>query len=279
MSELLHILGLPLLICVLAGSMLAHLGIHVLKREVIFIDIAVAQIAAVGSLAAHLAFDAEEDAFISYAFSLALVLLISAFYAVVRKRVTQISIEAVIGISYAITAAGGLFLIGVAPGHAHAHEMLAGNLLWVTWRNIFTCLAVFSGVGLCLFVVRKPLSQISNNYHQAVERGINVAWWDFVFYALAGVAIALSVRIIGVVVVFAFLIIPATISALFSARWLMRMFIACATTMMASIAGLLFSYYLDDFSMGPPIALFLGAFLLIAAVLAKLRPRAIKAPG
>ncbi len=271
MADLIQIVGTPFLACLIIGSILAYFGMHVLKREVIFIDIAVAQVAAVGSLVAHEFFHAEEDTLTSYLCSFAFVLLISAFYSVVRRRITQISIEAVIGISYAITTAGALFLIGLRPGHVHVQEMLAGNLLWVTWSQIIACLMVFSAVGIVIFFIRKPLSLISEDYEHAVDKGVNVSLWDFVFYTLVGIAITVAVRIAGVVVVFAFLIIPATTSALFSANWVVRMIIACVTCTVSSAAGLLFSYYLDDFSVGPPIALFLGGILLVAALAARFR--------
>ncbi|MBL7154428.1 MAG: metal ABC transporter permease [Phycisphaerae bacterium] len=270
MPQLIQILGLSFVACIVIGAMLSYLGIHVLKREVIFIDIAVAQVAAVGSIAAHLAFHVEEDALLAYIFSLACVVLMAAFYAVVRAKIVQISIEAVIGISYAVTAAAALFLIGIAPGHAHAQEMLAGNLLWVTWRHIILSLAVFCAVGLCFYVFRKPLSAISEDYHQAHESAIGgrIILWDFLFYSLLGVVITLAVRVTGVVVVFALLIIPATTSALFSARLGLRMLIALATVTAATILGLLLSYYFD-FSVGPAVAIFLGVLLTAAALVAK----------
>ena len=113
MSQLISLLGLPFLICIMMGAILGYCGIHVLKREVIFIDIALAQIAAVGAVVAHLAFHAEEGAPLSYVFSFGFVLLIALFYASVRGRVVQISVEAVIGISYAIAAAAALAPEGV----------------------------------------------------------------------------------------------------------------------------------------------------------------------
>lgn len=279
MPQLIHILGLPFLMCLIMGIILGYFGIHVLKREVIFIDIAVAQVAAVGSIAAHLIFGVEEDQLISYLFSLGCVLLIAAFYAAARSKVVQISIETVIGISYAITAAGAMFLIGIAPGHAHAEEMLAGRLLWVTWSHIILCLIVFSFVASCLYVFRKPLSRISENHENAIAQGRNVMWWDFVFYALLGVVITVAVRVTGVVTVFSFLIIPATISALFSKSWGVRMFLALAAITVASLGGLIFAYFFD-FSIGPAIALFLGAVLVISSLLARFtRSSEVKLPN
>jgi len=268
MPQLVQILGLPFLMCLIMGTILAYFGIHVLKRDIVFINIAVAQVAAIGSIAAHLAFEVEENALLSYLFSLGCVLSIAAFYAIVRRKIIQISIEAVIGISYAITAAGAMFLISIAPGHAHAEEMLAGKLLWVTWQHIILCLVVFTAVAFCLYIFRKPLSKISENYEEAITQGLKVIWWDFVFYALLGVVITVAVRVTGVVTVFSFLIIPATISALFSTHWGLRMFIAWTAATVASLAGLLFAYRFD-FSLGPAIALFLGAVLVIAALCSK----------
>lgn len=272
MSQLIQILGMPFLMCLIMGPILAYFGIHVLKRDIVFINIAVAQVAAVGSIAAHLAFDAEEDTLISYLFSLGCVLLIAAFYAIARRKIIQLSIEAVIGISYAITAAAAMFLIGIAPGHAHAEEMLAGRLLWVTWQHIVLCLVVFTAVAFCLHIFRKPLFRISEDYEESVTQGLKVIWWDFVFYALLGVVITVAVRVTGVVTVFSFLIIPATISALFTAHWGLRMFIAWAAATVASLGGLLFAYFFD-FSLGPAIALFLGAVLVIAALFSGRSPK------
>jgi zinc/manganese transport system permease protein len=267
MSDFFAMFGSPLAACVLMGSILSYLGMHVLKREVIFIDIAVAQVAAVGALAAHMVFHVEEDALISFLCSLACVLAMAAFYAVARWKVKDISIEAVIGISYAITAAGALFLIGIEPGHAHAHEILAGSLLWVTWRDVLIALIVFGivGVGLCAF--RKPLSAVSDNHNGAAQHGLNVVLWDFIFYALLGVVITVSVRLSGVVTVFAMLIIPATTSALFTTG-LSRLLVAWSAVVVASLGGLLASYY-RDFSAGPAIALCLGILLVIAAIVAR----------
>ena len=271
MEHLIQLFSQPFLVCLTMVVILGYMGIHVLKREVIFIDIAVAQIAAVGSIAAHLAFHVEEETLVAYAFSLACVIPMAAFYAVVRAKIVQISIEAVIGISYAITAAAGLFLIGIAPGHAHAQEMLAGNLLWVTWRHIIVSLIVFCAVGLALYVFRKPLGAVSDDYRKAHQSAVGgrIILWDFLFYSLLGVVITLAVRVTGVVVVFALLIIPATTSALFSERLGVRMVIALVTVTTASVLGLLFSYYLD-FSVGPAVAMLLGVLLLLAALLSKL---------
>jgi len=269
MSQLVQIIGLPFLMCLIIGTILGYFGIHVLKREVIFIDIAVAQVAAVGTLAAHLLFDVEEDTLISYVFSLCCVLLISAFYACVRKKIVLISIETVIGISYAITAAGAMFLIGIAPGHAHAEEMLAGNLLWITWPHIIASAIVAIIVLAMVVLFRRPFHETCADYDHALAQGHNVVWWDFLFYLLLGAVITVSVRVAGVVVVFAFLILPATTAVLITRSARTQMFLAWIVLAIGSAVGLVFSYRFD-FSIGPPVALFLAVILAAVAIVRRL---------
>lgn len=266
MSQLIQIIGLPFLACILMGSVLGYLGIHVLKREVIFVDIALAQIAAVGAIVSHLAFEAHEGSLLSYVCSLSAVFAVAAFYAVSRISIVQISLEAVIGISYAIAAAAALFLVGVAPGgHIHIQEILSGSLLWTSRRDVISGLLLFSIAGFCFYLFRKPLISISNNYQQIQTKKARVVLWDLVFYLLLGVVITFSVQMGGIVVVFAYLIIPATISTIFTTSLVPQLIIIWTAAIIASISGLLFAYYLD-FSIGPAIALFLGIELVIAAL-------------
>ncbi|HUT30100.1 MAG TPA: metal ABC transporter permease [Sedimentisphaerales bacterium] len=278
MPQMIQILGLPFLACLLISAILGYLGIHVLKREVIFIDIALAQIAAVGSIGAHLAFEAHGDSPLAYVCSLACVLAAAVFYAVIRSRIFQISIEAVIGISYALAAAAALFLVGIAPGgHIHIHHILSGSLLWTNCTQVIIASVVFSLVGLALYLIRKPLTEISNSYRNHLSEKAAVVFWDFVFYLLLGIVITLSVQIGGVVVVFAYLIIPATIAAIFSLRPILQLMLIWIAGVIASIMGLLFAYYLD-FSIGPAIALFLGVELILAALVGSL-PKTSSSPA
>ena len=269
MPPIIQILGLPFLACVLMSSILGYLGTHVLKREVIFIDIALAQIAAVGSIAAHMIFEIHGECALVYLCSFGCVLLAAGFYALVRSRIFQISLEAVIGISYAIAAAAALFLVGIAPGgHIHIQHILSGSVLWTSWKQIIVCLIIFSVAGVCFYLIRKPITEISNSYRENTAKNLRTVFWDFIFYVLLGVVITLSVHICGVVVVFAYLIIPATISVVFSRRLCIQLTIVGATAIIASLGGLLFAYHLD-FSIGPVIALFLGCELVITSLIAR----------
>jgi len=270
MLQLIQIVGLPFLACVMMSSVLGYLGIHVLKREVIFVDIALAQVAAVGVIVSHLVFDVHGDSALSYVCSMAAILIMAVFYAIARISIVQISLEAIIGISYAIAAAGALFLVGIQPGgHIHIQHILSGSLLWINWRDIVAGAIAFSAVGFCLYLVRKPLTSLSESYKHTCSKGAGSIFWDLVFYLLVGLVITLSVQMGGVVLVFAYLIIPATISALFTSRLEIQLMIISIAAISASIFGLLFAYYLD-FSVGPAIALLLGVELIIAATIGKL---------
>jgi zinc/manganese transport system permease protein len=266
MLHFVELLGLPFLVCVAMTAILGYLGIHVLSREIVFVDIALAQIVAVGAIGAHLALGVHEHSLMTYVASLALALGAAAFYALARRKVLRISQEAVIGVSYAIAAAAALFLIGIAPGgHVHTQHMLAGSILWASWTDLLVCALVFATVGICFYLLRHPFQRISSDYDGAVRDGMKVVVWDFLFYALLGVVITFAVRIGGVVVVFAFLIIPATISAIFTSRLGRRLLITWGAGILGALLGLLFAHRLD-FSIGPAVALFLGVQLALAGL-------------
>lgn len=295
MSGILQMLGLPFLACLLLTGILSYLGLHVLQREVIFIDIAMAQFAALGAVIAHVGFGLHADTWGTWAASLTATLLASAFFATTRQKIRCLHIEAVIGISYAVAAAAALMVIGKgAGGHTHIQQMLSGSILWTTGRDLGRCAVVFVFVGGCFYLFRRPFRVLSRDYGQAGaarpgtraargERGSRrvhhgLLGWDFLFYALCGVVITVSVALAGVVVVFTFLIIPATVSALVCKGWGARLLVAWACGAAASVAGLLFGYYLD-FSAGVSVSMFLGVLLLAAALTAKRPVESRPAPG
>ncbi|MCK5850224.1 MAG: metal ABC transporter permease [Kiritimatiellae bacterium] len=266
MTELIATFGFPFLACLLMTGILGYMGLHVLKREIVFIDIAVAQVSAFGAITAHMFFHAHGDSLVATVCALGSTLVAALFFAIVRRRMPVLPIEATIGIVYALAAAGALFMIGKSTGgHTHIMRMLTGSLLWVNLRDIGWAALAFGLVGMCFRLFRKPLQQISDNYDNASIDGLNVVAWDFFFYALCGVVITMAVRLAGVVVVFCFLIIPATISALFSSKWGTRLLITWIAGVLGSIAGLIFCW-LMDFSAGVSVALFLGVLLILLSV-------------
>jgi zinc/manganese transport system permease protein len=266
MMHIVSVQGLPFLACLVMLGLLSYVGIHVLKREVIFIDIALAQIAAVGAISAHVVFHIHGHSIAAHGLAFGSTLVAAAFFAIVRRRIKQIPLEAVIGVAYAVSAAAALFIVGVSPGgHVHIHEMLAGSILWATWSDVLWSAGVLAAVGLCFYLFRGPFRTISEGYEEALARGYATLGWDFLFYALIGVVITTAVRIAGVVVVFAFLIIPATLSVLFATGWSARLGVGWAAGAISAALGLLFANRYD-FSVGPAIALFLGLALIVAGL-------------
>ena len=265
MMEILQFLIPPFIACATILGLLGYLGIHVLKREIIFIDIALAQIAAVGATFAHVVFHAEEDTLFAYLCAFAFTLLASIFFSQIDKRITQISHEAIIGVTYAIAAAAALFILALsAGGDVHAEHMLTGSILWAQWSDILQIALLFALVGGFHFIFRKRFMRLSEDY-EAAQNQPNAAWWDFLFYATMGLVITFSVKIAGVLVIFSFLIIPGTFSALFAESWRKRIMIAWGVGIFAVISGLALSYGLD-FSCGPSVVSFLGLFLVIGAI-------------
>lgn len=267
MWEGIQLLILPFVACATILSLLGYLGIHVLKREIIFIDIALAQIAAVGATFAHIYLGTKENSMLAYLCAFGFTVLAAMFFSQIGKRIRQISTESVIGVSYAIAAAAALFILALsAGGDVHMENMLTGSILYAMWQDILAIALLFGFIGLIHFVFRRRFIRISENYREVIGRSEKDVWWDFLFYVLMGMAITFSVKIAGVLVIFSFLIIPATFSALFAETWRKRLFIAWGIGIVAVIFGLAFSI-IFDFSCGPSVVTFLGLALVIAALL------------
>ena len=274
MPEHLTLLLVPFLACVAMTAILGYLGLHVLRREIVFVDIAMAQVVAVGAIVASLLLDVDDESPLASVGALILAFLAAAFYAVTRRKILAISAEAVIGVSYAVAAAGALFLLGVAPGgHVHAQHMLAGSILWATWPELGISCAAFLVVGICFYLLHNPFEKISGDYQGAVGEGMKIVGWDFLFYALIGTVITFAVRIGGVVLVFCLLIIPATISVMLVRSVRGRLLIAWTAGVAGSFLGLLFADRLD-FSVGPAVALILGVGLAVVGTWKRLHAAA-----
>ena len=279
MADLIDFYGVPFLACMIMGLTLGYLGIHVLKREIIFIDIALAQFAVVGTVIAHIFFDAEEDALSAYLCSFGLIFLMALFFSLVHRQIHQVALEAIIGVSYAIAAAGALFLLGVVvAGHTHAdvHELWAGSLLYVS--NIRPDILLFlSGLLVVLFcftVFGKPLNQLSNQYRRSAGEGAGMLGWDILFYSIMGFVITITVRKAGIVVVFSYLIIPAALASLITQKIWGQLLIIAGAVFLASVCSVWLTHTYD-FSFGPPIGIFLGIFLAIGGVVKSLGKRNI----
>lgn len=267
MLELVVFMLPAMVACIAIFAIHAYLGIHVLEREIIFVDLALAQIAALGTTVGFLLGIHVEDK-MSFLFSFGFVFIGAAIFALTRLRRQTIPQEAIIGIVYAVATAAAILVADRAPGGAeHIKQILMGSILWITWPSIWNILAVYIVVAGFHWALRKKFLLISEDYERAIlEHGIGVKLWDFLFYITFGIVIVLSVRIAGIMLVFSFLVVPAAVSMLFSKRWLTKLLIGWGVGLFASIFGLYISYTLDSPS-GPTIVCFLGLFLILAGLI------------
>jgi zinc/manganese transport system permease protein len=264
-----------------------YLGIHIIARGVIFVDLALAQVAALGWAAAGLGLsDAISDWVgipapeAGYAVGLAATLIAAALFSISRTEHKYVPQEAIIGIVYVVASAGTILLAAQAPrGSEHVEELLSGSLLWVTWPEIFKTGIIYAVIGLAHWFLRDRFFTISLNPERATQRGWSVAGWDFLFYALFGVVVTSSVAIAGVLVVFSFLVIPAVIAFLFTVNRGPLLAIAWSTGTLATLIGL-YASYATDFPTGPTVVCSFALTLLGSfAIRRVLRPTATTAAG
>ena len=209
LGDLLALLWVPFLMCLVLTGIHAYLGVHVLSREVVFVDIALAQIAAFGATAAFL-LGWEADTWESYAFGLSATFLGALVLALTRSRRRHVSQEAVIGVVYAVSSAAAVLLADrAAHGAEQVRAMLVGNLLAVRGPEVVKVALLYAAIGVFHWLCRRPFFLISTDTDAAFREGWRVRLWDFLFYASFGVVVTSSVRIAGVLLVFSYLIVPA----------------------------------------------------------------------
>ena len=254
----LSVLVWPLVACLLLVGILGYLGVHVLARKVIFVDLAMAQIAALGAAAAMLlGYEPGDRA--TYLLSLTFTLVGAAVFAVTRSRDEKVPHEATIGLVYAVASAAGILLADLSPhGADEMKGLLQGSIVWVTPKQLLPAAAAFAVVGTFQYVFRRKFQLISFDPEAARDQGLNVRLWDFFFYLSFGFVITSSVPIAGVLLVFCFLIAPAVAASLFAEGLRARLLVGWLIGAVVSAVGLLFSY---DRPSGPTILCTFGVFL------------------
>ena len=273
MSDLLQLMIGPFVACMVLVALLGYLGIHIIAREVIFVDLSLAQMAALGSTGALL-FGLSPESRYGYAFSLAFTILGAFIFAmsrtkVARRRVPQ---EAIIGIVFVVASAATMLAAHRAATGAEAvKDILVGSILWVSWSGIIKLTLVFLGVGLFQWIFRDRFVTISMNERLAEQRGWKLKLWDFYFYASFGVAITMAVPVAGVLLVFTFLVVPAVIAFLFTRKTSQLLAITWITSAIASAVGLGMSFQFD-LPTGPLIVCVFGLALLLAGLLCRRFP-------
>ncbi len=272
LGGILHVMALPFLACLILAGIHAYLGLHVIEREVIFVDLALAQIAALGSSLA-LIFGYGFDSPHAYWLSLGFTLLGAAIFSFTRFRRQIIPQEAMIGIVYAVSAALLILILSRSgEGDEQIRQSLVGNILLVSKGEVWKIFGIYSAVGLFHYFFREKFFLISRNPEEAFKNGLNVRLWDFMFYASFGFVVTSSVKIAGVLLVFSFLIVPSACAMLFSDKLRTRLMLGWMIGFLASVCGMAVSYYLD-FPTGASVVCVFGLILaasgFIKAVLRK----------
>jgi zinc/manganese transport system permease protein len=250
----------------------AYLGVHVVERGVIFVDLSLAQIAALGTTVAYLmGFDLHSTG--SYLVSLGFTFLGAAVFAVSRvHRKTRIPQEAVIGIAYAVAAAISILVMSKATQETeHLKEMLVGNILAVSWKEIARTGVLYALVGVFHYFLRHRFLVISMRPAEADSQGWNVRWWDFLFYVSFGFVVTSSVQIAGVLLVFCFLIVPSVTAMLFAERLGPRLAIGWSMGALVSALGVYLSFVLDLPTGATIVATFGGVLAVLAALRGTIR--------
>jgi zinc/manganese transport system permease protein len=264
--EMLQFLVLPFAASLILTGIHAYLGVHVVERGVIFVDLALAQIAALGATIAILrGMDPHGSG--AYWFSLGFTFLGAAIFALVRSRQKKIPLEAIIGIAYAVASAGAILAMSKATGETeHLKDMLVGNILAVSRQDVIKTAILYGVIGLFHYIFRRKFLLISVNEEAARARGINVRLWDFLFYASFGFVVTSSVAIAGVLLVFCYLIVPSVAAMLFADRIGTRLAIGWVMGTLVSALGCWLSVWID-LPTGATIVCTFGAVLILLALL------------
>src|SRR3954468_11701374 len=247
----------------------AYLGVHVVERGVIFVDLSLAQIAALGATIAIFLPAAHGDphAPIVYWISLAFTFIGAFVFSTVRSQRARIPKEAIIGICYAVASAAAILAMSKATSESeHLKDMLVGNILAVSWPEVAKTALLYGAVGLFHYVFRRRFLAISMDPHRAEAEGVSIRLWDFLFYASFGFVVTSSVSIAGVLLVFCYLIVPSVGAMLYADRVGPRLAIGWTMGTLVSALGVYLSLQLD-LPTGATIVCTFGLVLILMAVL------------
>jgi zinc/manganese transport system permease protein len=255
----------PFVACLVLMGIHAYLGIHVLARGVIFVDIALAQIAALGTTVAYLS-GHQMDSYAAYFISLGFTFLGASVFALSRNLRERVPQEAIIGITYAVAAAATILFIDQAQvGSEKIKDLLVGNILWVSKTHVAFIAVIYSLIGAFHYVFRKRFLALSFDHDAPESKTFSAMMWDLAFYMSFGFVITSAVQIAGVLLVFSFLIVPAVFAAMFTDRLPARLAVGWLLGFVVSAAGITASYKLD-LPTGAAVVATFGIALLLGIV-------------
>jgi zinc/manganese transport system permease protein len=262
MSDAITFLGPAFAICLVIASLHVYLGMHILAREIIFADLSLAQLAALGATVVTV-LGAEHGGAGAHLGALGFTAIGAATFAATRQARARVSQEAIVGIVYAVASAATLLVLSHSPhGAEHVQDILVGSLLATTWDRVLITALAYALLGGVQALLARRFIELSWRPDEAERSGRRVGWWDLLFYVLFGIVITISVQVAGVLLVFSFLIVPAVASGLFWGALRSRLIAGWAVAVLASLLGLWASWSWDL----PTGAAVVAAFGLLLAL-------------
>ncbi len=274
----LEFLAAPFAASLILTGIHAYLGVHVVERGVIFVDLSLAQIAALGGTMALLLPFTGQDPHGPWVYWISLLFTFvgAAVFAFIRGQRARIPQEAIIGISYAVASAASILAMSQSTSEGeHLKHMLVGNILAVSWPEVLRTAALYAAIGVFHFLARRRFLLISLDPARAQAEGLSIRLWDFLFYASFGFVVTSSVAIAGVLLVFCYLIVPSVAAMLYSDRIGPRLAIGWSMGTLVSALGTYLSLRLDL----PTGATMVCTFGLVLIAMALLRPLVRAANG
>lgn len=269
---ILEFLAAPIVASLIIAGIHAYLGLHVVERGVIFVDLSLAQIASLGAaIGVFIGLEPHDPSI--YWLSLGFTLIGALIFALIKGQEVDIPQEAIIGISYAVASAAVILVMSQSTGESeHLRDMLVGNILSVQWTEVWITAAIYAVIGAFHYVYRKRFLDISLDAKGAAARGVSVRFWDFLFYASFGIVVTRSVAIAGVLLVFCYLIVPSVGAMLWAKRIGPRLAIGWIMGGAVSMLGMYFSV-LFDLPTGATIVCTFGGMLVLMALVRPLVAR------
>ncbi|MCR4376083.1 MAG: metal ABC transporter permease [Acidobacteria bacterium] len=269
---ILEFLAAPIVASLIIAGIHAYLGLHVVERGVIFVDLSLAQIASLGAaIGVFIGLEPHDPSI--YWLSLGFTLIGALVFALIKGQEADIPQEAIIGISYAVASAAVILVMSQSTGESeHLRDMLVGNILSVQWTEVWITAAIYAVIGAFHYIYRKRFLDISLDAKGAAARGVSVRFWDFLFYASFGIVVTRSVAIAGVLLVFCYLIVPSVGAMLWAKRIGPRLAIGWIMGGVVSMLGMYFSV-LFDLPTGATIVCTFGGMLVLMALVRPLVAR------
>jgi zinc/manganese transport system permease protein len=260
--ETVSFLSIQIVLLFVVTSVHTYLGLHVIRRGIVFSDLSLDQLAAFGVIVG-IGFGIQGGSAGSYIVSFGAVLIGSVLLAYVKPKNKNIPHEAVIGIIYGLALVASVMVADkISGGMSYVTQTLAGVMLWVNWLLVLVTVIAYVVLSAFHYKFRGKFISITEGKGSLP----NENFWDLLFFISLGIITVLIVPIAGVLLAYGFLMIPAAIASLFTKQWGKALHIGWSVGFIASMVGL-FSSYSFDLPYGPTLVLTLGVFFMGALAL------------